>query len=97
MSTERNVSLRILDVLRPYTSNSGGPLRRGDIVIPEREVNRVVQEIVDSLRDAIDHRPEVTEFELFEALRKAQRLPAVQDQAARLRRRFLILERKSPA
>jgi len=95
MSTERNASERILDVLRPYASNWSGSLRRGDLVIPQREVGRVVEEIVDSLRDALDARLEVGELELFQILNEARRLPSVQDQAAFLRKRLLIVERKS--
>jgi hypothetical protein len=95
MSTERNASERILDVLRPYASNWSGSLRRGDLVIPQREVGRVVEEIVDSLRDALDARSEVSELELFQLLTEARRLPSVQDQAALLRKRFLVIERKS--
>jgi len=97
MSTERNVSERILDVLRPYASNWSGSLRRGDLVIPQREVGRVVEEIVDSLRDALDARAEASELEIFQFLAETRKLPSVQDQAARLRRRFLVIERKSPA
>ena len=95
MSTERNASERILDVLRPYASNWSGSLRRGDLVIPQREVGRVVEEIVDSLRDALDARSEVSELELFQLLTEARRLPSVQDQATLLRKRFLVIERKS--
>jgi hypothetical protein len=95
MSTERNASERILDVLRPYASNWSGSLRRGDLVIPQREVGRVVEEIVDSLRDALDARSEVSELELFQLLTEARRLSSVQDQAALLRKRFLVIERKS--
>jgi len=95
MSTERNASERILDVLRPYASNWSGSLRRGDLVIPQREVGRVVEEIVDSLRDALDARSEVSELELFQLLTEARRLLSVQDQATLLRKRFLVIERKS--
>lgn len=97
MPGERNVTDRILDVLRPYASNWSGSLRRGDLVIPQREVTRVAQEIVEVMREALEHRSDVTEHQLFEFLREISRLRSLQDQAAALRRRFLISERKPPA
>lgn len=83
---------RILNVLRPYASNWTGTLGRGDLVIPQREIPRVIHEILDALRDDAVEK-EASEQELFEVLMTARRSPSVQDQAAALRRRFRVLQR----
>lgn len=85
---------KIIELLRPYASNWSGSLRRGDLVIPQVEVSRVVQEVVAAVQDALDERSETSEIELFRFLADSRRLASVQDQAKLLRERFLVLERK---
>lgn len=85
---------RIRELLRPYASNWSGSLRRGDLVIPQAEVNRVIQEIVAAVQDVADERSEASDLELFQALSESRRLPSVQDQAKLLRERFLVIDRK---
>ncbi len=85
---------RIRELLRPYASNWSGSLRRGDLVIPQAEVNRVIQEIVATVQDVADERSEASDLELFQALSESRRLPSVQDQAKLLRERFLVIDRK---
>ena len=83
---------RILNVLRPYASNWTGTLGRGDLVIPQREIPRVIHEILDALRDEnLD--VEANENELFDLLMATRRSPSVQDQVQALLRRFRILHR----
>ena len=83
---------RILKVLRPYASNWTGTLGRGDLVIPQREIPRVIHEILDALRDEnLD--VEANENELFDLLMATRRSPSVQDQVQALLRRFRILHR----
>ena len=83
---------RILNVLRPYASNWTGTLGRGDLVIPQREIPRVIHEILDALRDEnLD--TEASQQELFDLLMAARRNPSVQDQVQALLRRFRILQR----
>ena len=93
MIDECNLQERILEVLRPFASTWTGSLRRGDLVIPQTDVARIVNEIVDLVKTLGDDSPEAPERVVFEVLRASQRLPSVQDQAALLRERFLILDR----
>ena len=90
--SERTTTERILNVLRPYASNWTGTLGRGDLVIPQREIPRVIHEILDALRDEAAP-TEATERDVFDVLMDAQRHPSVQDQVAALRERFHILVR----
>jgi hypothetical protein len=88
-----NPAERILNALRPYASNWSGTLGRGDLVIPQTEIPRLVQEILRSVDDVVASAGEAGDLEVFEALREAQRLPALQDRVAEIRRRFRILKR----
>lgn len=93
MRTDRGTTERILSVLRPYASNWSGTLGRGDLVIPQREIPRVIHDILDAVHeDAATHK-EAGDRELFDALMMARRSASVQDQADILRRHFLILLR----
>jgi hypothetical protein len=92
MRGDRSMTERILNVLRPYASNWTGTLGRGDLVIPQREIPRVIHEILDALRDEnLD--TEASAQELFDLLMAARRSPSVQDQVQALLRRFRILQR----
>ena len=93
MSADRSATEKILNVLRPYDSNWSGTLGRGDLVIPQREIPRLIHEILDSLRDLGERRGEASELDVFQVLNEARRLPSVQDQAERLRSSFLILKK----
>jgi hypothetical protein len=87
----RSVSERIREVFRPYAANWSGVLGRGDVLIPQREISQVIDEIVDAVRgDLVRHR-EATDGELFEALMESRRAGSVQDQMELLRGRFRIL------
>ena len=79
-------------MLRPYASNWSGTLGRGDLVIPQRDVPRVVHEILDAMHEegGIE---EIGDHELVEVLLTLRRLPSAQDAAEHLRRRFTILRR----
>jgi hypothetical protein len=93
MRTDRGITERILSVLRPYASNWSGTLGRGDLVIPQREIPRVIHDIVDALHDDATTHKEAGDRELFDVLMTARRSASVQDQAESLRRHFLILLR----
>lgn len=93
MSAEKSVTEKILHVLRPYASNWSGTLGRGDLVIPQREIPRVIQEILDAVHELTDVRREATEGEIFQVLMESRRRPSVQDQLSELRKRFLIVSR----
>ena len=93
MIDECNLQERILEVLRPFASTWTGSLRRGDLVIPQTDVARIVNEIVDLVKTLGNDSPEAPERIVFEVLRASQRLPSVQDQAALLCERFVILDR----
>ena len=85
---------KILELLRPYASNWSGSLRRGDLVIPQADVSRVVEEISGAVQEALDERSEASDLSLFRFLADSRRLSSVQDQAKLLREHFLVLERK---
>lgn len=93
MSADKSVTEKILHVLRPYASNWSGTLGRGDLVIPQREIPRVIHEILTAVHELTDVKSEAPEGELFQALMESRRLPSIQDQLRALQRRFLILSR----
>lgn len=90
---EREATEKILNVLRPYAANWSGSLGRGDLVIPQREIPRLVREILSAVHETTDAESEATETELFHALADARRLPSLQDQVERLRSSFRIAKR----
>ena len=90
---ERPETERILDVLRPYAANWSGSLGRGDLVIPQREIPRLVTNLLDAVSQSADAEGEVSDTELFRALTEAQRSRSVQDQVGKLRQSFRILKR----
>ena len=90
MAAASNATDRILNALRPYASNWSGTLGRGDLVIPQAEIPKLVQEILGSVDEVLGLSGEVSDFELFQALSEAQRLTSLQDRLADLRRRFRI-------
>ena len=92
MRSDRSLTERILGVLRPYASNWSGTLGRGDLVIPQRDIPRVVHEILDAMHDD-NGWEEVGEREVVEALLALRRSPSVQDQAQGLRRQFSVFKK----
>ena len=90
---ERPETERILEVLRPYAANWSGSLGRGDLVIPQREIPRLIHNLLDAVAQCADAEGEVSDAELFRALADAQRSPSVQDQVGKLRQSFRILKR----
>ncbi|MCS6926095.1 MAG: hypothetical protein NZ578_09360 [Candidatus Binatia bacterium] len=94
MPGEKSVTEKILNVLRPYAAHWGGTLGRGDLVIPQREIPRVIHEIIDAVRETAEGRREATDLELFQVLQESRHLSSVQDQVARLKERFVVLKRQ---
>lgn len=82
---------KILAVLRPYAANWTGTLGRGDLVVPQREIPRLINDLLEAI--ASERLPEVSDRELFDALCEARRSASLQDQATRLRQTFHILKR----
>ena len=93
MSEDRSATEKILSVLRPYASNWNGTLGRGDLVIPQREIPRLIHEILDALREGAERGGEASEMEVFQVFNDARHLPSIQDQVNRLRSTFLLLKR----
>jgi len=93
MPGDRSATEKVLNVLRPYASNWNGTLGRGDLVIPQREIPRLIHEILDAVRESAERPGEASDFDIFQVLSDARRLPSVQEQAERLRSTFLILKR----
>ena len=90
---ERPETEKILDVLRPYAANWSGSLGRGDLVIPQREIPRLINDLIEAIAHGTHAEAEVSDTELFHALVDAQRTRSVQDQASRLRQSFRVLKR----
>ncbi len=84
---------KLLGVLQPYAANWTGTLGRGDLVVPQREISRLINDLFDAMRASGP--PEASDRELFDALTAARRSPAVQDQVDRLRRSFRIFRRRA--
>jgi hypothetical protein len=93
MPADKSVTEKILHVLRPYASNWSGTLGRGDLVIPQREIPRVIHEILNAVHELTEVRKEAPEGEIFQVLMESRRLPSVQDQLRALQKRFLIVSR----
>lgn len=91
---ERPESERLLDVLRPYAANWSGSLGRGDLVVPQREIPRLINDLLDAIAQCGETSTgEVSDTDLFHALTEAQRSPSVQDQVVKLRQTFRIFKR----
>ena len=93
MAADKSVTEKILHVLRPYASNWSGTLGRGDLVIPQREIPRVIHEILNAVHELTEVRKEAPEGEVFQVLMESRRLSSVQDQLRALQKRFLIVAR----
>jgi len=63
------------------------------LVIPQREIPRVIHEILDAVHELTEVHREAPEGEIFQVLMESRRLPSVQDQLGALRKRFLIVSR----
>lgn len=92
MSAEKSITERVLSVLEPYASNWSGTLSRGDLVIPQREIPRLVHEILDTVKE-LTPAGEASDQAVFEVLRDTRRASSIQDQVAELRRHFVIVPR----
>jgi len=90
---ERPETEKILEVLRPYAANWSGSLGRGDLVVPQREIPRLINDLLDAIAPGADTEAAVSDNELFHALVETQRSRSVQDQVARLQQLFRILKR----
>jgi hypothetical protein len=95
MSTEKNVTERILHVLRPYAAHWGGTLGRGDLVIPQREIPRVIHDLIDTVREATEGRREASDLDLFQVLKESRHLSSIQEQMDRLKDHFVVLKRQT--
>lgn len=80
-------------MLRPYAANWSGSLGRGDLVVPQREIPRLINDLLAAIAQTAEADAEVSDADLFHALVEAQRSPSVQEQVARLRRGLRILKR----
>lgn len=58
MSGNKAIAERILSVLRPYASNWSGTLSRGDLVIPQAEVPRLIREIANAAQEIVERHGE---------------------------------------
>lgn len=93
MSGNKAIAERILSVLRPYASNWSGTLSRGDLVIPQVEVPRLIREIANAAQEIVERHGEAGDLEVFQTLMTLRGSPSIQDQVTELKKRFLILTR----
>jgi hypothetical protein len=70
-------------------------LGRGDLVIPQREIPRVIHDIIDSVREATEGRREASDLDLFQVLKESRHLASIQEQVDRLQEHFVVLKRQS--
>jgi len=93
MAGEKSITERILGVLRPYAAHWGGGLGRGDLVIPQREIPRLVHELIEAVQEIPTGKTQATDFDIFQVLRDCRKLSSVQDQVERLKEHFFILKK----
>jgi hypothetical protein len=91
---EKSVTEKILNVLRPYAAHWGGTLGRGDLVIPQREIPRVIHEIIDSVREIAEGRREASDMDIFQILKESRHLSSIQDQVSKVKDHFVVLKRQ---
>jgi len=92
MNAGREVREKLLEILRPYGSPWSGAIARGDLVIPQREIPKIVREIIEVMQ-SVPGQQEAAERDVFATLMEARRAQSVQKQAALLRKRFRIFVR----
>jgi hypothetical protein len=92
MNAGREVRERLLEILRPYGNPWSGAIARGDLVIPQREIPKLVREISEVFQ-SVPSPQEADERVVFDALMEVRRSQSVQKQAAALRERFRIFSR----
>ena len=90
---ERQATEKILAVLRPYAANWSGSLGRGDLVIPQRDIPRLIRDVNDAVHEVLEPQGEASETELFHVLAEIRRLPSLQDQVEKLSSTFRVLKR----
>jgi len=95
MPNEKSVTEKILHILRPYAAHWGGTLGRGDLVIPQREIPRVIHEIIDTMREVAEGRREASDLDVFQVLKESRHLPSIQDQVERLKKQFVVMKRQA--
>lgn len=88
----REAREKLLEILRPYGSQWSGAIARGDLVIPQRDIPKLVREITDAFQD-VGAQPEADERDVVVALMETGRSQSVQTQAALLRKRFRLFAR----
>jgi len=90
------VTDRLREILRPYGSRFTGAIARGDLVVPQREVPKLLRDVAEAALAAADG-GEASDREVFEALvEAAQHHGSTQDRVTFLKRRFRITPRRDP-
>jgi hypothetical protein len=90
---ERQATEKILAVLRPYAANWSGSLGRGDLVIPQRDIPRLIRDVIEAVHEVLEPQGEASDTEVFHVLAEIRRLPSLQDQVEKLSSTFRILKR----
>jgi hypothetical protein len=90
---ERQATEKILAVLRPYAANWSGSLGRGDLVIPQRDIPRLIRDVIEAVHEVLEPQGEASDTDVFHVLAEIRRLPSLQDQVEKLSSSFRILKR----
>jgi hypothetical protein len=88
---ERQATEKILAVLRPYAANWSGSLGRGDLVIPQRDIPRLIRDVIEAVHEVLEPQGEAPTRRCFTLAEIAG--PALQDQVDKLSSTFRILKR----
>src|SRR5207247_7471352 len=75
---DKAITERLLTVLRPYASNWSGTLSRGDLVIPQAEVPRLIREIAGAVQEIVERHGEAADLDVFQALRSEEHTSELQ-------------------
>ncbi len=90
MAADESVAERVLGVLRPFAFRWGGTLSRGNLVIPQWEIPRMIHGIIDITHDTSGGQQGASDLDLFQVFSETRRLAPVQGQIDRLKPDFQI-------
>jgi len=69
-------------------------LVNSDLVIPQREIPRVIHDIIDAVREMTEGRREASDLDLFQVLKESRHLSSIQDQVSKVKEHFVVLNRQ---
>ena len=89
-----DVTDRLREILRPYGSRFTGAIARGDLVVPQRDVPKLLHDVAEAALSLADG-GEAGDRDVFDALVDAEHHhSSIQDRVGYLKRRFRITPRR---